>query len=189
MALRQTLADVIEPLIFERLHPKAQKIARESKIPKNAYIALQIPKNESKRDGTGRWIQEHTAGIMWLNLDDQPDQKSILEDQVTNRYGKIIHYGNFPSHDHPSEAVRKKYKLYGEGEAENPWDRMAQYCDIQLGSVKEINSRYNLLEQAIADQKARAEALEAENKALKDAIEEKLANAKPNKKEAKNDAV
>jgi hypothetical protein len=173
MALKQTLADVIDPVIFERLHPKAQKLAKESKIPRHDYIALQIPKNESTRDGTGRWMQSMTAGIMWLNLDDQPDQKSQLDDQINSRYGRIIAYGNFPTHDHPDKAIREKYRHYGEGENENPWDKMAKYCEVQLGNATIINTRYNMLEQAIEEQKAKAEALEAENKALKEAMDDK----------------
>ena len=179
MALKQTLADVIDPVIFERLHPRAQKEAKQSKIPRHAFIALQIPKNLSTRDGTGRWTQALTAGIMWLNLDDQPDQKSSLDDQINNRYGRIIAYGNFPTHDHPDRAIREKYRHYGEGENENPWDKMAKYCDIQLGNATIVNTRFNMLEQAIAEEKAKADALEAENKALREAIEEKK---KPNPK-------
>jgi hypothetical protein len=173
MALKESLADVIDPVIFERLHDNTKKLAKTSKIPRHAYIALQIPKNQSTRDTEGKWTQEMTAGIMWLNLDDQPDQKSTLDDQINSRYGRIIAYGNFPTHDHENKSIREKYKHYGEGENENPWDKMAQYCDVQLGNTAVINTRYNLLEQAIAEQKAKSEALEAENKALKEAMETK----------------
>ena len=168
MAELQYLKSVIDPAIFNGLHPKTQRLAETTRIPKRAFVALQIPKYESKRDPISqKWENVVTAGIMWLDVDDQPDQISQLKDQIENRYGRILCYGNFPTHDAKSKKTRMKYEVYSEGEDLNPWDILATFCDAHMGKIVETNEQLNALEKAVKDANILAEAEKAENAKLK----------------------
>lgn len=172
MAELQFLKSIIDEAIFKGLHPKTQKLAETTRIPKRAFVALQIPKYESRRDPLSqKWENVVTAGIMWLDVDDQPDQLSQIKDQIENRYGRILCYGNFPTHDAKSKKTRMKYEVYSEGEDLNPWDILAQFCDMHMGKIVKVNEQVNALEQAVRDANLLAEAEKAENAKLKAELE------------------
>ena len=137
----ETLIDKIPHDVIGSLSPRTLEIAKSTRVPRYAFVAVQIPKVRHVRNQQ----PEVTTGVSILTVEDQPGQRGIIADMILKRRAKIIAYGNFPTHNDSQPDRAAKYKHHAQPGALNPWDAMAQLCEQHMGHVVEIaeeNKRY-----------------------------------------------
>lgn len=157
------LIDCVNPDVLARLHPTVIPYLEETNEPLYAYCVIAVPKRVHTRVGQDRkafW----TSYPCIVNLEDQPAQKSGINDRVYNRNGKVVCFGNFPTYDDPNKKRREKYSNYNEPGRLNPWDEMKEFLNRFLETEMNMNTEIAGVE---AKFQSEIERLKAENEALK----------------------
>lgn len=157
---KQFLIDIIDPVILARVHPSIIPSLEGTVIPRHAFAVVGIPKRRRRRDpATRKQTIDLILAPATINLEDQPAQKYTVNDYVFNKNGKVLCYGNFPTHNDADKKRHDKYKLYSEPNGMNPWDDMASYLDTFLGRESEVHAEVT---QVKATLQAEIDALKAQ---------------------------
>lgn len=123
--------------------------------PNYAYVLFESRVFDVKREA---WV----GGLFTLNVDGRPEVGQKLQQYKRKGY-RIIHWGRFPTSNHPNPAVQAKVLLYRGGpDKRNPWD------ELESDLLNEINGGdVQLMQKKMADLEARAQAAEAKAKPAK----------------------
>lgn len=127
------LIDFVQDSVLKRLEPRTIELLKTTKTPRHAFVTYQV--NKLRFEGQGESV--FTTSICTINVEDQPDQRYILND-LLNRGGKYCCHGNFPTHNDVSQVRAEKWKAYKDPEGTNPWDMVAEHCYRQVGQSEEI---------------------------------------------------
>jgi len=161
-----TLLERISDTTKEKLGERTLALAKNTKEPRHAYIALQIPKVLANKVGKN----QVTTGIATLNVEDQPGQHHILNDMLLTRDAVIICYGNFPKHNDANANRASKYKHHSNPNEVNPWDNLSEICEKHLGNVAvQVEEQKRFKAEIEARYVAQLEAKEREIQQLKGA--------------------
>jgi hypothetical protein len=150
------------------LDPHTIELCEKTDEPNHAYVAFEKLKVESYQVGT-KWQKRQTTGLCIMNVQDQPNQRWIINDNILSRGMKIIGYGKIPHVNDLNKNNQILYKAHDEGgTGSNAYDRLKALCNSFMGQRAEVNKE---IEEAVSGYKqelAKAQAkLEALSKTAK----------------------
>lgn len=129
-----TLFERIPEDIKARLSERTLALAKGTREPRHAYVALQVPKVRHIKDSA----PEVTTGIATLNVEDQPGQRHIIQNMLLKQNAVVLAFGNFPTHNDVQPERAAKYGHHNVPNQQNPWDSLASLCGEAMGQVKII---------------------------------------------------
>lgn len=143
----------VNPDIAATLAPVTKELLEKTREPRHAYIVLEKTKHQSiKKDG--HWIRQWTHGLMFINVENQPEQAFNLRDAI-KRGAKIIARGNFPSATDRAGHRRELYKHHTSANGVNAFDTLAGEVDLLLGKEISTSKTISALERQLLEERAK----------------------------------
>lgn len=146
--------------VISTLQTETVEILKGTRDIRHAFVLLEQKKRRSSPRG---WIEAY--GVVTLNVEDQPNQRHLINDYVTNRGMKVIGYGNIPAADSKDPKRAKKYGFHSGPNGENDYDQLKICCEAHMRGPRQVA-------ELVTTFKAQVEAATAERDKLKKALAE-----------------
>lgn len=151
----------IEVPVFKTMvkpnHPDTIANLTGWKEPKGAYVLLEVPQYNIKKDG----VIERGMGLTTVNAESRAQMQHHVDIYIA-KGGRVLHYGNFPRMNDASPKRAEKAYQYSEGKGVNPWDaleahvKMRMTGDVQaIKQIASLEDEVNALKAKLAEKEKR----------------------------------
>jgi hypothetical protein len=135
------------------VEPSAPEVVDELRgwiPPGRAYVLMEVRKYNLA-------TREFYRGLGIIDVEGRPEKKHTVQYFIDEKQGRVLHYGNFPTLDHPSQARAARVMHYGGPNKINYWAELAKFCDGLMNKAS-VFDEVNQLRRKVAEQEALLEA-------------------------------